>query len=105
MSNKRPLISINTIHKKFWFCQVKPYNIRVTVSFPPDTDTPGYAQENINKPKETMLIAESAGLFQPEYVAKCLIDDAVVIILSVLTVGMELKLYLLKRSKNPRYRI
>ena len=73
-----PTYQINTIHKKFWFCQVKPYNIRVTVSFPPDTDTPGYAQENINKPKETMLIAESAGLFQPEYVAKCLIDDAVV---------------------------
>ena len=60
------------------YYQVKPYNIRVTVSYPPDTDTPGYAQENIGKPKETVLISESSGLFQPEYVAKCLVEDAVV---------------------------
>ena len=25
--------------------QVTPYNIRVTVAFPPDTDTPGYKVE------------------------------------------------------------
>ena len=97
---------MNTVHKKFLFSQVKPYNIRVTVSFPPDTDTPGYAQENINKPKETMMIAESAGLFQPEYVAKCLVDDAVVRISRLSCLCMKLKFYyLLKRSKNPRCRI
>ena len=50
-----------------------------------------------------MLIAESAGLFQPEYVAKCLIDDAVVRIPSLSNLCMELKFYcLLKRSKNPK---
>ena len=51
-----------------------------------------------------MLIAESAGLFQPEYVAKCLIDDAVVRIPSLSNLCMELKFYcLLKRSKNPKF--
>ena len=50
----------------------------MTLSFPPDTDTPGYAQENVGKPEETKLIAEATGLYQPEYVAKCIIDDAVV---------------------------
>ena len=41
-----------------------------------------------------MLIAESAGLFQPEYVAKCLIDDAVVRIQShKLVDGIEILLF------------
>lgn len=29
--------------------QVKPYNIAVSVVFPPDTDTPGFENENKNK--------------------------------------------------------
>lgn len=29
--------------------QIKPYNIYVTVAYPPDTDTPGLAQENKTK--------------------------------------------------------
>lgn len=29
--------------------EVKPYNIYVTLSFPPDTDTPGFKEENITK--------------------------------------------------------
>lgn len=29
--------------------QVKPYNIYVTMAFPPDTDTPGLAEENKSK--------------------------------------------------------
>lgn len=32
-----------------YFSQVKPYNIRVTLAFPPDTDTPGYEEENKHK--------------------------------------------------------
>ncbi len=56
---------------------MKPYNIYITLCFPPDTDTPGYTQENLNKPAETRQISETAGLFQAEYVAKCLIKDAV----------------------------
>lgn len=30
------------------------------------------------KPKETRLLSETAGLFQPKYVAQCIIQDAVV---------------------------
>ena len=43
---------------------MKPYNVSVTVSVPPDTDTPGYAEENKTKPTETALISAAAGLFK-----------------------------------------
>jgi 3-dehydrosphinganine reductase len=41
-------------------------NINVQLAFPPDTDTPGYKEEQIGKPEETHLISEVAGLFKPE---------------------------------------
>ncbi|XP_071541317.1 3-ketodihydrosphingosine reductase [Panulirus ornatus] len=56
--------------------EVKPYNITVTVCYPPDTDTPGFEEENKTKPVETKLISEAAGLFKPEDVAQKLVDDA-----------------------------
>lgn len=28
---------------------MKPYNVYVTVAYPPDTDTPGFAEENKTK--------------------------------------------------------
>ena len=56
--------------------EVKPYNIRVTLSFPPDTDTPGFQEELKTKPEETKLISEMAGLFKAENVAKRMVDDA-----------------------------
>jgi hypothetical protein len=31
--------------------QMKPYNIYVTVAYPPDTDTPGFVEENKTKVK------------------------------------------------------
>ena len=58
--------------------QVKPYNISVTLCMPPDTDTPGYANEEKTKPLETKLISESSGLLPPETVAKHLMKDALV---------------------------
>ncbi|KAK7065341.1 hypothetical protein SK128_020402 [Halocaridina rubra] len=56
--------------------EVKPYNITVTVCCPPDTDTPGFEEENKTKPTETKLISEAAGLFKPEEVAHKLVEDA-----------------------------
>ena len=50
--------------------EVAPYGIRVSVNCPPDTDTPGFEEENKTKPEETKLISEGAGLFQPNIVAK-----------------------------------
>ena len=43
---------------------MKPLGITVTVGLPPDTDTPGFVEENKSKPRETKLISESAGLFK-----------------------------------------
>ncbi|XP_015743296.2 3-ketodihydrosphingosine reductase [Python bivittatus] len=57
--------------------EVKPYNICVTVAYPPDTDTPGFAQENQNKVLETKLISEASSICQPDYVAKIIVKDAV----------------------------
>ncbi|XP_073347163.1 3-dehydrosphinganine reductase [Pagrus major] len=57
--------------------EIKPYNIYVTVAYPPDTDTPGLAEENKTKPLETKLIAETSGVCQPDQVAKIIVRDAV----------------------------
>ncbi|XP_051555259.1 3-ketodihydrosphingosine reductase isoform X2 [Myxocyprinus asiaticus] len=56
--------------------EMKPYNIYVTVAYPPDTDTPGFAEENKTKPLETRLISETSGVCQPEQVAKIVVKDA-----------------------------
>lgn len=51
--------------------ELSTHNIHVQICFPPDTDTEGYkAEMEAGKPEETHLISESAGLFQPDEVAK-----------------------------------
>lgn len=52
--------------------------VRLTVSFPPDTDTPGLKNEELTKPKETKLISGTGGLHSPEEIGKKLIHDAMV---------------------------
>ncbi len=59
----------------FAVSEVAPYGIKVSVNCPPDTATPGFEEENKTKPEETKLISEGAGLFQPEQVAKILLED------------------------------
>ena len=49
--------------------ELKPLGIRVSIVFPPDTDTPGMANENKTKPYETRE-AFSSKLFSAEDVAK-----------------------------------
>lgn len=56
--------------------ELKPHGITVTVCYPPDTQTPGFLEENKTKPVETRLISEAAGLFTSDEVAKKLVDDA-----------------------------
>nr|XP_035979863.1 3-ketodihydrosphingosine reductase-like [Halichoerus grypus] len=58
--------------------EVKPYNVYVTVAYPPDTDTPGFAEENKTKPLETRLISETVSVCKPEQVAKQIVKDAIV---------------------------
>jgi 3-dehydrosphinganine reductase len=48
-------------------------NVSVKIAFPPDTNTPGFEQEQIDKPEETRLISETSGLFQPDSIAKTMI--------------------------------
>lgn len=55
--------------------ELRPHNIGITISFPPDTDTEAFHIENENKPEETKLISETAGLFSAEYVAKSIMKD------------------------------
>ncbi len=49
--------------------EVKKHNIKVMVLCPPDTDTPGFENENKTKPAETHAISESASLLTSEQVA------------------------------------
>lgn len=53
-------------------------NVRQTLVFPPDTDTPGFANEELTKPNETKLISSSGGLHSPDEIGKKLIHDAMV---------------------------
>ena len=53
--------------------ELMQYAISVSVLCPPDTDTPGFEAENINKPKETKAIAGNAKLLQPEFVANAVL--------------------------------
>jgi len=50
--------------------------ISVTLALPADTDTPGFAKEEITKPRETKIISGTGGLAKPEDVAKQIVDDA-----------------------------
>lgn len=50
--------------------ELKPEGIRVSILFPPDTNTPGFEVENQTKPPETAMLSETAKLYQPETVAE-----------------------------------
>lgn len=50
--------------------EVIGYDIHVSLIFPPDTDTPGLAEENKRKPELTSIIAASSGSMKADEVAK-----------------------------------
>ena len=54
--------------------ELLPYNVSVSVAFPPDTDTPQLAEENRIKPPETKVIAGNVKVEQPERVARTLLE-------------------------------
>ncbi len=53
--------------------ELKPHGIAVSVLCPPDTDTPGFATENLTKPEETRAISATAKVMTPEAVADALL--------------------------------
>lgn len=50
--------------------ELLPYNILVSVAYPPDTNTPGYELEMKSKPTLTRLISESGQVFEAKQVAE-----------------------------------
>ncbi|KAH8022171.1 hypothetical protein HPB51_022304 [Rhipicephalus microplus] len=59
----------------FCYIQVKHHGIHVMVAFPPDTDTPGFAEEERTKPTETKLISAMVGLSSADAVATTMLQD------------------------------
>merc|ERR1712141_690621 len=55
--------------------ELVPYNIRVSVNCPPDTNTPGFKEEEKTKPEETKLISGRAGFLDAKDVAKTLLHE------------------------------
>ncbi|MBY9004182.1 MAG: SDR family oxidoreductase [Candidatus Lokiarchaeota archaeon] len=53
--------------------EYKPFNIKISVIFPPDTDTPGLHEEAETRPEELNIIAERGGLLKPEDVAETIL--------------------------------
>jgi len=53
--------------------EMKPHNVRVSVVFPPDTDTPGLAYEKTLRPHETEKSASIVKPIPPESVAEAII--------------------------------
>ena len=55
--------------------ELKPKGIKVSIVYPPDTDTPQLAWENQFKPFETRVIANSDNPISAEIVAKTILKD------------------------------
>mmetsp|Transcript_37923 Transcript_37923/g.56363 ORF Transcript_37923/g.56363 Transcript_37923/m.56363 type:complete len:488 (-) Transcript_37923:265-1728(-) len=51
-------------------------DVHVQITYPPDTDTPGYRAENDFKPVECQLMSETAGLWEPSAVAERMVREA-----------------------------
>lgn len=56
--------------------EVKPYHITVSVSYPPDTDTPMYKEEMKTKPAITKEISDSGAVLSPVVVAHEIVQGA-----------------------------
>ncbi|GAM18916.1 hypothetical protein SAMD00019534_020910 [Acytostelium subglobosum LB1] len=53
--------------------ELLPYKISFSVVYPPDTDTPGYAQENLTKPEETKIISGGGKAVSPKVVSDAIV--------------------------------
>lgn len=53
--------------------ELKPHGVVVSCAYPPDTDTPGLARENRDKPEATARISAAVKVRSPEAVAAAMI--------------------------------
>ncbi|MFX1276091.1 MAG: SDR family NAD(P)-dependent oxidoreductase [Promethearchaeota archaeon] len=78
--------------------ELKPYNIRFSLIYPTDTDTPGYAEENKTKPEECALISTVGKLANPDEVAekyiKSILKKKFYILTGMAKIGWKLKRHL-----------
>ena len=56
--------------------ELEPQGVSVSVAFPPDTDTPQLAQEQLTRPPITRLLAAGGGVLSASRVAERIIRDA-----------------------------
>ena len=56
--------------------ELDPSLVTLTVAYPPNTETPGFAAENVSKPRETRLMEDEAGLWKSDVVAEKMLDHA-----------------------------
>lgn len=54
--------------------ELRPYNIKCSIVYPPDTNTPGLKTENEGKTPECVMMSETGGLLEPEEVAEYVIE-------------------------------
>jgi len=54
--------------------EMKPKGIHVSVVCPPDTDTPGFHEENKHKPEECKIVSAHGKVIQAEDVARAIIE-------------------------------
>jgi 3-dehydrosphinganine reductase len=54
--------------------ELKPHNIRCSLLYPPDTDTPGFRKENESKPPECAMMSEKVKLLSAQKVAEVLVE-------------------------------
>lgn len=53
--------------------ELKPYGVVVSCAYPPDTDTPGLARENVDKPDATARISAAVKVRSPSAVAAAMV--------------------------------
>lgn len=57
--------------------ELRPTGIRVSVLYPPDTDTPGFEVEKTTKPYETQELSANVNVAHPDDVARHFVDGIV----------------------------
>lgn len=54
--------------------ELSPYKIKISVLFPPDTDSASFERENLKKPEECKIMSERGGLLQPNEIAEPFVE-------------------------------
>ncbi len=81
--------------------ELKPQGIRVSVAFPPDTDTPQLAYEEPFKPAETKAISGNAKALSADLVARSILKQAERGHYMIFP-GIDSRLFYLLNSKMPK---